>query len=100
MLNLKSIVTTGIVLSSVLIHQSAMAYPRTSKGSEMKYLKSMLRLYFGQSNANYDRYVEKEYRNKTDDSRDALAAGYEICDNIQAANQQGFSQSRFGSNRN
>ncbi|MEM8677032.1 MAG: hypothetical protein AAGF83_24740 [Cyanobacteria bacterium P01_G01_bin.67] len=75
-------------MSCILIQQSARAYPRASRQSELNYLKSVLRLYF-EPNTKFDRYVEREYYNRTKKTTDMLAIGYDMCSDIKAANRRG-----------
>jgi hypothetical protein len=91
MFNFKPTVTTTILLSSLLIQQSAIAYPKASPTAEMNYLKSILINLYGQSHPQMDSYVEAEYKNNSSKMKDALTAGYLICDDIQKANQKGVS---------
>jgi hypothetical protein len=94
MLNFNFIVTTTIIiLGSFLAQQSASAYPKASEKSEISYLKSIVISMYGQSAplSSIDRYVEEEYRNKSDNVQGTLIDGYKICDDVRAANQKGIS---------
>lgn len=95
MFNFKSIATTTIVLSSFLIQQSASAYPRASEKSEISFLKSIAisdsDLVQSFSLAYIERYVEENYKNKSDHFQRSLISGYKLCDTINESNQLGIS---------
>lgn len=93
MFNFKIIGTTTIILSSFLIQQSASAYPRASEESEISFLKSISTGYFTQSVplSYIERYVEENYRNKSDHFQRSLISGYNLCDTISKTNQLGMS---------
>ena len=91
MFSLKPILTTSILVSSVLIQQSAIAYPRASQRAEFNYLKSVLKIVYDRASPELDSYLEEQYLSKSDSTENMLNKGYEMCNFVDLANKQGFS---------
>ena len=91
MFSFKPILTTSILVSSVLIQQSAIAYPRASQRAEFNYLKSVLEIIYDRSSPELDNYLEEQYLSKSDSTENMLDKGYEMCNFVDLANKQGVS---------
>jgi hypothetical protein len=91
MFTLKSILTTTIVVSGIFIQQATIAYPQASRESELNYIKSVIGILYGQASADLDYYLEEQYNSQTDSVQKMLVKGYEFCDLIEVANQEGIS---------
>jgi predicted nuclease with TOPRIM domain len=91
MFTLKSILTTIVVISGIFIQQATIAYPKASKESELNYLKSVIGTLYGQPSADLDSYLEEQYDSQTDSVQKMLGKGYELCDLIEMANEEGIS---------
>ena len=91
MFTLQTIVTTTILIGSVLIQQSAIGYPKAAKKLEINYLKASLENIYGTITPKMVNYLEQLHNNQDPSTEMMLSGGYQICDGIKIANNQGLS---------
>lgn len=91
MFTLKPIVTATILISSVLIQQSATAYPKTSQTLELDYLQATMQTIYGNITPEMANFIEEKYNLQDPSTEEMLSGGYEVCDAIELANAQGIS---------
>ncbi len=90
MLNLKSVFTTFAVISSILIPQSIMAYPKADRDVEIDFLKANFENLHGIMNAEIANYIESKYDENDYNIDRMLAGGYSVCDGMKQASYQGI----------
>lgn len=87
---LKPILTTAILIGSVLIEQSAIAYPKTSSHLELDYIKASMENIYDEVTPEMLDYLEQLYNNQDPNTELMLSGGYHVCDGIKLANAQGI----------
>ncbi len=92
---LKSALTTALVIGSVLVQNSTMAYPKAPRDLELNFLKAYVKNFYGTVTPEVASYLEEQYNLKSPSIELMLSGGYIICDSIQQANYQGLDSQAF-----
>ena len=79
------------IFCSVLFPGLVMAYPKASRQVELDYILASFENFYGEVTPEIAERLATEYDNQSANTDIILSGGYQICDGIQLANQQGIS---------